>query len=329
MDLEWTFGVSVDDYITDATGTRRYQPPTSVTTTWAEYTDFLVACAGIERDPIEKAGDPNADPPIHGVVPWTAPFVLRPGATRRRDDDVSHIGAYIAIDLDIGNWSLPNLKAKLAGVTCILHTTTQAVPDAMRWRIAVRTSRPYTKDEFPRIWSGVNHLFDDCCDYPTRNPSRISFVPATWAGAANVFYQQQGAVLDIDDVLAAIPAPQPREKIDLGNITLTHAPDGLPIISNAMIARVAAEPVGRRFFRMLCAAATRHRRMGWALSPMELGAAGLLAAESFSPGKQRSDALREAERAIKWAEQHHVPMTPLEKIRERIAREQQYRYGRR
>jgi hypothetical protein len=43
--------------------------------------------------PIEKAGDEKADPPIYGTTPWTAPFVLGPGARRRRDDDIDHIGA--------------------------------------------------------------------------------------------------------------------------------------------------------------------------------------------------------------------------------------------
>jgi hypothetical protein len=75
--MEWTFGESVDDHITRRDGARCYQPPTSVTTTWDEYADFLHVCSLTECDPVEKAGDPDADPPIYGTTPYTAPFVLR------------------------------------------------------------------------------------------------------------------------------------------------------------------------------------------------------------------------------------------------------------
>jgi hypothetical protein len=72
-------------------------------------------------------------------------------------------------------------------------------------RVIIALTRPVTRDEWPRFWSSACVAFGIPVDRQTSDCSRIYYLPSRPQAADYYFAHQDGALLDVDGVLAAAP----------------------------------------------------------------------------------------------------------------------------
>lgn len=298
-------------------GRDRFGPVDDVLSgSWSEFCGLLqdataVPCAALDKDSWW----------------WVAPFLRHPGATRRTNDDVVSMSNWFGADVDTPGWYIDRIRGKLLGLTWCCYTTASSQPDAMRWRVMVLLDREYPAEDHARIWAWFNSKFDNQLCAQTKNVSRIYYMPACWDGELPVFECSYGKPAHVDSILAMvgpIHAHAPRTPYCS---TMKRAPNDTPIITDHMLAEVCAMPEGGRIYKVMCMAAKRFRLEGWTLDASDLEMAALEANDTISPGKKRVGLLREAQRALDWADRHFSPQTPLERMRSRVLWER-HRFGR-
>lgn len=116
--------------------------------------------------------------------------------------------AALAMDVDDG-WTLEKAEGALRslGAPYVLHTTTNSMPDAHRFRILLFLSREVDAVEYEHLWLGLAGRWGVKMDERTRDISRLSALPAKWDGAFNDFrWCLDGTLLDVDAMLAALPS---------------------------------------------------------------------------------------------------------------------------
>jgi hypothetical protein len=233
---------------------------------------------------------------------WLSPAILRHGATSRQITDVERMAAWLGLDVDHSNWSLQTLLEYLGRVECVAYSTTRSTASERRWRVLMPLSRETTVSEFAGVWKALNLLLDGEVDEQTKNVNRLHYLPAAWIGGNNQYHVQDGATLDVDQLLLICPPEEPGYYTAVHHTDGVCAPDGTDIITEAMIDKhVINGKIGGRFFRLLCAAAAYYKANGWMLSSSELANAGLLVSPRDSSGINRAmGAYREAERALSY-----------------------------
>lgn len=295
-------------------GKGKYGPLEDILTgSWSDFRDLLADAATIPRAASEKES-----------WWWVSPMLPHEGATQRRNDDVEQMANWFGMDLDDGNFDIDRLTYRMIGATWLCYSTASSTPDAQRWRIMLLLDRPYDPVDHERLFRWFNHRFSGMLCASTKNVSRLFYLPAAWNSEPSIFHSSYGRAIQVDSILAVTP-PQPQPVINGSlNGNLKTAPDGTPVITGPMLAAACSAPEGGRLFRLLCQAAKRFRLMGWTLDANVLARAGLDASQRFAAGKPRKDIMREAQRAIAWAERHFDVPTPLERLRARI-RWEEYR----
>ena len=270
--------------------------------------EFLVALSQEVRTPDQKS-----------EREWIAPFILKPGSTRRIAENISHFVRFIAIDIDAPGWTFDRILSRMNGLEFIAHTTTKSRPDHQRWRVIAFLSREYTVTEHASVWHFMNDKFDRDIDKNTKDKTRISFAPAQWVGADNHMHQVAGALLNVDEILASHPVADVRTpQLAVTELpVLGPPPDGLEIVTQGMVTEFMASPPGGRFWKLLCSAAVRCAANGWRVSSDELCRAALLVSPTDASGERRVTPEREASRALAWAATNIQAQTPMDRIRSR------------
>lgn len=292
-------------------GCNSFAPAETLAADWSDLIDLLRSFATISREPSDDVKRKH--------TPWIAPFVLRSDAPNRELLNVESIEAWLPLDIDEPGWSQERLEATLGGVRRISYTTTKSRPEHQRWRVIVALTRSMTVDEHASAWRAINMIMDDAVDLKTRNANRLSYVPARWVGADNLFIADDGGALDVDELIAiAPPVVEPEMVYDVGSCVIEGVQARGDLITRRMIADYATKPKGGRLYDMMCSAAARSRRNGWALEADELAEAALTVSRSFESRRSRPNIVREAARAIAWANWNVDEMTAMEKLRDRI-----------
>lgn len=259
-------------------------------------------------------------------TPWFSPIILSVDGAGRAENNVCGVSEMICFDLDTPGWTLERLQRAFEGLATVFYTTTHSTPSGQRWRGCVFTSRVMTTTEYPRVWRALDAICEGDLDQATKDVCRIMYVPAAWEGACNIFSVQAGVEMDIDAVLSLFPpvaSGGASGNLNGGMIMKSNnmtrvRPATVPIITAGMIERYLVTPAGGRFWKMMISAATRFKREGWNLSAQELCDAALEVSRQYSPGVIRTDALREASRALTWADERIPTMTPLERIANKL-----------
>jgi hypothetical protein len=182
-----------------------------------------------------------------------------------------------------------------------------------------------TPDEHTGVWKALNLLLDGEVDASTKNVNRLHYLPANWIGGNNEFYEQDGVILDVDQLLTISP-PEPAVFYDvIERMGGLRAPEGNTIVTPAMIAKHMIGRGGGRFFKLLCAAATNHKANGWTLTASDLANAALAVSPMDSQGGMRRamNALREAERALSYIGKRVATVSP----KDRLLNNLRYRYS--
>jgi hypothetical protein len=276
---------------------------------WDDYVSVLHEASNVMRAPEEKDRE----------CYWVSPMLLGDSAERRLQANIDRLAAFAAGDLDAQGWTLNKLNERLDGFAHLFYTTTSSRPWHQRWRIMVQLDREISVQEHGAVWNFLNELFDEQLDQKTRNVNRIYYVPAKWIGADNVFTPFVGQPICVDTILEYY------EPVDLAvytPITELHGhrvtPDGCEIITDGMIREFTASPPGGRFWTLLCSAAARYQSNGWTLSADSLCSAAMQVSLTYGPGVKRQNPVREAARALAWAESTVLPLTPLERLQSRM-----------
>ncbi len=307
-DIRFTFGINRFDTQWIG-GQRHYVSPERFSASWSEYVDVLRGYAAIPRQPWEKDKS----------CPWTSPMLLASDGEGRGMDNVIAVGSFACVDLDASGWTLGRLSARLDGFERLFYTTTKSRPQHQRWRIIIRLDRELTVEEHGAIWNFLNDLFDGQLDSQTKNVNRILYVPALWTDADNIFEAYDGDPISVDTILehyepVEIATYQPIVSL-LGDVIV---PDGTEIITSGMIQSFAAASPGGRFWKLLCAAAARYRRQGWALPAGDLCEEALRVSLMYAPSVRRTNPLREATRALAWVDANIQFEPPLMRAQNRI-----------
>jgi hypothetical protein len=284
-------------------------PAQSLMMTWQDLIDMLRAFGQIERLPTNYEKENN--------TPWISPMILKPGETKKLKLNIGAMANFICIDLDSPGWSIERIYDSIGEFSSIIYTTTKSIPTMQRWRIIMKASRCMTATEYVGLWHYLNTTyFAQDIDQATKNENRLSFVPAKWAGADNVFFVRENNAINIDELQQHLIQPvmsTPTLKPQLlGNQTQKA------IFTTKMITTYNTSDKGKRLYKLMAAAAARHKINGWALDAVDLAAAALDVSLSLEPDLERIGIEKEAEKAIGWADLNIETLTPMEKIRSRI-----------
>ena len=231
--------------------------------TWVQYEveNFADLAAYLrEFSEIPRAADDDSKRTHH----WYNPCVLKPEsieAHKRKKPDVDYLSPFICVDIDEQGFTIDILEDLFDKIEIIAHTTTSSKADWQCWRVVVKLDREYTGEEYEALWRYLQVLLQGQMDEPTKDYTRLSFAPAKWIGAHNEFHYLKGKPWIVDEIVAmAPPAPviQTYEAVDL-----VTAPDGMPIITDRMVANNVTKT--GRMYKILCAAATNYKAKGWEL----------------------------------------------------------------
>jgi Primase C terminal 1 (PriCT-1) len=133
-------------------------------------------------------------------------FAEQPGGRKQGVPVLSvHAGAF---DLDHGDAARIRASVELlkaAEVECVMSTTHSHKPQAPRWRLVIRLSRPVLGLEWSTFWAAVDALFQLGADTQAKDPARIYFEPTCPEGATPLVWRHQGTPLDVDQVLRSAP----------------------------------------------------------------------------------------------------------------------------
>jgi hypothetical protein len=253
-------------------------------------------------------------------TPWVAPFILGNLGHRQRSNVVG-CGEWIGFDVDKAGWTLSRLDRLLNGARRIVYTTTQSTPEHQRWRIIMALDRPHSIEKHEAVWRWAHAEMNGDIDPSTKDVTRLLYCPASWVGADNVFASYPGEPLPVEEMVKLAPPPPlpPASRADYRCDEMVVAPDGTDIITEVMIDKAIGKQEGGRLYGLMVRAAVRFKREGWNLTAVELDNAAMQASQRISPGKARKGLLNEAQHALDYAATHVQRVTPLEKLRNRMA----------
>ncbi|RTL06502.1 MAG: hypothetical protein EKK62_12910 [Acidimicrobiia bacterium] len=175
-----------------------------VTLTWPELCAFL---APAEPPVFAGEGSPAGSPMTDAGHPGWSPAAFR--GDYRAKDRISEVGA-LALEHDSGTVPLAQALEVLTalGFDCIVITTKSHTPEHHRYRIVVRLSRAVSVEEREHLYQFAMTWGLDLAISESRDPSRFWFTTCRGAhpssGVATIL---EGAPLDVDAVLAAVPPP--------------------------------------------------------------------------------------------------------------------------
>lgn len=142
---------------------------------------------------------------------WSPAF-WKPGATRG-NANIEGVSA-LSVDIDDVSWDdLLAILGRLSPYRHIVHGSHSDRPDARRLRAIIALTRPILGSEFKRFWKGAITGLGLPGDRQTKDPARLFFLPSraydgchsAFDGIGYLFYHQDGALLDVDAVLATVP----------------------------------------------------------------------------------------------------------------------------
>lgn len=133
--------------------------------------------------------------------------------TRRCSENAISLDG-IAADFDIGPNDPRYLTFEQAcqalvarGVQFIAYTTTGSQPEHHKYRIVMPFAASVPAASYEAAWELVNRKFNGSIDASTKDPSRLSFLPAAWIGAYNDFFVNPvGAPILSTQELSGLPS---------------------------------------------------------------------------------------------------------------------------
>jgi hypothetical protein len=96
-----------------------------------------------------------------------------------------------------------------AGIAGVVSSTFSHLPSIPKLRTGLAVSRPVTRDEWPRVYSALNAQLEIHSDDKSKDAARFWFYPTVRPGHVAEFRQLEGNAIDVDALLATLPAAPP------------------------------------------------------------------------------------------------------------------------
>ena len=150
--------------------------------------------------------------PIISAVKQVAGFsVATYAGDRRAKANVEFVHA-VGLDLDHGV-SLSDLRQRFVASSAMVHTTWSSTLLEPRARVFLELSRPVSGDDYARVYRAVAEKVEAGgleVDRAASDPSRFWFRPSVpKLGSPFVYWTCEGAPVDVDAALEAVPPPAP------------------------------------------------------------------------------------------------------------------------
>lgn len=144
----------------------------------------------------------------HKNGPSWSPAVFAEGTTRKIANVVSV--SVLSLDIDhVTDDQLADNRERLRGFRYALAATHSDRPGDRCVRVVVATSRPMTAAEQPKAWrAAVAKLGLAGVDQAPKDAARLFYLPSRPSDADYLFASEDGAVLDIDELLETATQPQ-------------------------------------------------------------------------------------------------------------------------
>ena len=162
--------------------------------TWQAFLEFVAAP--------QVAEDKNA---LEGWSP------VRFTGNRRGVEHVELVSG-IVLDIDLTELRLNEVAAIFAGFAGVVHTTHSHTAEHPKYRPILQANRDMTRDEHARVWQWVSDQAKSrglTLDQATKDASRLWYVPSRREGAPYEYAVLEGVPLDVDTILAMVPATEP------------------------------------------------------------------------------------------------------------------------
>lgn len=127
---------------------------------------------------------------------------------------LANVDRVFAVGIDLDELTtLSGLRERFEKTTSFVHTTWSSTMAAPRCRAFLLLSRPVTGDEYRRVYQAVAGKIEDggfVVDRAASDPSRFWFLPSiAEEGRPFVYWSDEGAPVDVEAALAAVPPPEP------------------------------------------------------------------------------------------------------------------------
>lgn len=151
--------------------------------------------------------EPLARSTAKADLPLWAPADFGPDGHR----SVEGVEAVHALVLDVDEAPIPDsweLVRALAGLRCVVYSSSSAKELAPRWRVAIDLSRAVTAEEYPRLSAAFTSTLPFAVGSASKDPARQWYGAREGADGSYTYVSMAwGAPLDVDALLALAPVP--------------------------------------------------------------------------------------------------------------------------
>lgn len=185
--------------------------PTAIETEWSDFVSLLRESSQVSRNTADK-------------LTWTmmSPAIYAEDGQRSIADVVGV--EWLAIDYDDGT-SIFEVEAwcRSQGLAYVVYTTSKSSGDMHRFRLVIPLTGRVEAAAYPALWSACRRMLPGTIDPATKDVTRLSVMPAHWAGSFFRFAVGEGAFLNPNDVVQRYPEPpaptvKPRRYVAATNI---------------------------------------------------------------------------------------------------------------
>lgn len=165
---------------------------------WAEFVELM----GKDRPYDQKKGGP-----------CFSPVAYKPGASR----GLAGVDAVTMAVFDFdGGVTVDQMKARFSGYRYMLHSSYSNTAEKPKFRVIVPLSRPVTPEQWGGLWEVINEQFGGFNDPAVKDASRIYYLYCYRRGTNDHFFMsEEGNELDVDDLMAKVPAES--ASVSIGN----------------------------------------------------------------------------------------------------------------
>jgi hypothetical protein len=162
--------------------------------TWDQFTSFLQK---LSERPLE--GKKNAE--------LISPAIYKDNTTRA-NRNVLAWASWAAVDVDdhelqgdLGN----ELRNRFGSWSYVCYSTASSTTDHPKFRLVFQLARSVNADEIKHFWYALNTEIGSIGDKQTKDLSRMYYIPASYVGANNFFFTNDGLPVDVDSLLSKHP----------------------------------------------------------------------------------------------------------------------------
>lgn len=136
-----------------------------------------------------------------------SPAIFKPDSTRKNDNVLAWAG-WAAVDVDDHEFEgdlEDALRSSFGAYRYVVYSTASSTDTLPKFRIVFQIGTEVEQSRIRHFWFALNSELGSIGDKQTKDFCRMYYVPATYAGANNFFFVNDGEPLDVDYLCARWP----------------------------------------------------------------------------------------------------------------------------